>query len=378
MYKLLSPRQIRYMLFGLCALLWASLLAGITGGARPALAQTETGSNWSAFFWNNTDFSGSPAASRTDAAINFNWVTGSPVPGVINGDNFSVRWSTRFNFTAGTYRFRAGADDGIRVAVNGQIIINRFTAAVGGFIVNTADVTLGTGSYEIIVDYYEGVGEAGVLFDWTVAGTTGGGGVGGTGSTLFSTLPPVFVPTATRIPVMKAVVIVDKANIRSGPGISYTTIAQGTLDQKFLVLAKNGDFGMQTWYLITLPNGGRGWIYREVIYPESPNNALPFSSEIIDAPAITVDSTSLSAPSSVGTFEVRAVARNNAMVREIPNGQRGAKVGVIPKGEAFQVFKLSTNRAWVYIDYNGLRGWTYVPNIKLTVGSYGVLPRGND
>ncbi|CAG0954708.1 MAG: hypothetical protein IAE83_17845 [Anaerolinea sp.] len=363
MRKLLLASASVLVLMGMLMMFFAP-------SASPALAQGQTGSNWLAFYWNNTSFTGSPAFSRVDAAVNFNWSTNSPVPGIINADNFSVRWSNRIFFPAGTYRFRGGADDGIRVAINGQVIINRFSAAVGGFTITTADISLAQGDYEIIVDYYEGVGEAGVLFDWFPAA---GGVLPGQTAFPTATFAPIF--TATPIPPMKAVVIVDRANIRSGPSMYHPVIAEAFKDDKFIIAAKNGVYGMETWFLINLPSGGQGWIYRRVIYPYNSDPAyIPISNVIIDAPAINPTGDT-AAP--VQTFEARGVAKTNVMVRTAPSTRRGDKVGVINKGEAFVITKLSTTRAWVYVVYPNLEGWVYLPNVTVTVGNLGQLPRGD-
>jgi uncharacterized protein YraI len=356
----------------LCALALIAGLVVLPAGPQTALAQGETGFNWLAFYWNNPTFSGDPTFSRVDPVINFNWGAGSPVPGIINAFNFSVRWSNRITFAAGTYRFRAGADDGIRVAVNGQIIIDRFTET-DVFQVNTADVTLGAGQYEIIVDYFKGgTGNGGVLFDWTLA-TGPGGGI------LPTTAPGVLpgAPTATATPEMRAVVIVDRANVRSGPGLQYPTITQVLRDRVFRILARNGEFGFQTWFLIDLGDGARGWIYRQVIFPYNGDpSTLPRSQEVIDAAPLVAEAAP-GQPAGVGPFEVQGVARNNAMVRSAPSTRTGEPIGVINRGEGFRILRLSANEAWVLVEYNGLQGWTFVLNVRVTLGNLGQLPRGN-
>ncbi len=352
----------------------AALIALGLGAAAledtPARAQGITGSNWEGYYWPNPNFSGSPVLYRIDPAILFNWGTGVPAPG-LPGDNFSVRWYNRITFADGTYRFRAGADDGIRVAINGNIIIDRFTPAVGGFTVNTADVTLSAGTYEIIVDYYEGIGDAGVLFDWTVIAGGDGGAPGA------APLPATPAPPAA--PPLKAVVIVDRANIRSGPGTNFPTIGEAFKNQRFTAIGRNGDFGLETWYLLDLGNGARGWMSRRVIYLYGGNPAsLPRTREVIEAPALAPSGADAAAGQlpAVQPFEVRGIALNNALVRRFPS-LNGERIGVIPKGATLQILKLSSNRAWVYVSYEDLRGWTYVPNIRVTVGRLGVLPRGN-
>lgn len=68
-------------------------------------------------------------ASRIDPNINFDWVRNSPIKG-IKEDDFTASWSgfiaPKFN---DTYRFEAVADDGIRVWVNNQLVIDQWGAA---------------------------------------------------------------------------------------------------------------------------------------------------------------------------------------------------------------------------------------------------------
>ncbi len=65
--------------------------------------------------------------TRIDPQINFNWGTGSPKAGVVSGDNFAVRWTgfVTADFT-GTYTFYTTTDDGVRLWVNDQLIINQW------------------------------------------------------------------------------------------------------------------------------------------------------------------------------------------------------------------------------------------------------------
>jgi hypothetical protein len=236
--------------------------------------------------------------------------------------------------------------------------------------VTTADIVLGAGSYNFIVDYYSASAAAGVLFDWTVAGS------GGFPSAVPTTVSTP-LPTWTPVPKLKALVIVDNANVRAGPGRSYPTIAQAARDQQFMPVARNGDFGFETWYLIALPGGGQGWIFRQVIYLYNSDPAfLPISHVVIDAPAISPVSET-GEPVGVGPFEVKAVTRNAAIVRDGPSLYTGSKIGVIELGQTVNVLRLSKNHAWVLVDFNGLQGWVYVPSIRVVVGNLGNLPRGN-
>ncbi|WP_345245570.1 putative Ig domain-containing protein, partial [Nibrella saemangeumensis] len=79
-------------------------------------------------YYNNTSLSGTPVLSRLDPTINFFWNTDSPQPGVVNADEFSVRWTGQVEApVSGSYSFRTNNDDGTRVWVNNQLIIDNWT-----------------------------------------------------------------------------------------------------------------------------------------------------------------------------------------------------------------------------------------------------------
>ncbi|HEY3861831.1 MAG TPA: chitobiase/beta-hexosaminidase C-terminal domain-containing protein [Verrucomicrobiae bacterium] len=69
-------------------------------------------------------FAGTPSLVRTDAAVNFVWNTGGPGGGV-GQSGYTVRWmgSVQPQFSE-NYTFYATADDGVRLWINGQEIIN--------------------------------------------------------------------------------------------------------------------------------------------------------------------------------------------------------------------------------------------------------------
>ena len=78
-------------------------------------------------YFNNMTFSGTPALTRTDATVNFNWVNLGP-GGPIGNDYFSVRWSGQIQpLVTEDYNFRTRSDDGIRLWVNGVKIIDNWS-----------------------------------------------------------------------------------------------------------------------------------------------------------------------------------------------------------------------------------------------------------
>jgi uncharacterized protein YgiM (DUF1202 family) len=348
-------------ILALCA---ALIVAGLYS-SRPVSAQTiDYGMNWTGFYWDNKDFTGNPKTSRLESAINFNYQTGSPDP-AIPSDNFSARWSTTLFFLAGTYRFRAGADDGVRVAIDKNLILNKWSDATGGFTAIEADVVLGGGFHEIIVDYYEAVGNAGVQVYWTAisgGGLTslGPGAATPVGATAVPSTP--VAPTTGNLPAsrIRAVIIVDLANVRSAPTTDAAPIAEVRKDEQFFVVANNG---ANTWFLIELKDGRRGWIFRRMIYLYNGDwTKLP----VVNSPVQPVP--------PVGPVE--GVARITTLVRNAPSIRNSDKIGTINEGSSFKVLKLSRNRAWVFVDADGLQGWVYLPNVKIVFGSLGRLPVG--
>jgi hypothetical protein len=71
----------------------------------------------------NYSLSGGLTFTACEPSINYDWGSGGPGNGV-DTDNFSVLWTGRFAFSTGSYNFTATADDGIRVWVDENLIID--------------------------------------------------------------------------------------------------------------------------------------------------------------------------------------------------------------------------------------------------------------
>lgn len=140
------------------------MFAALVLPPRVVLAQDAA---WRSEYYNNPNLVGAPALIRNDAAINFNWDWGSPAS-EITADNFSVRWSRTVNFSAATYRFFARVDDGVRVFVDGRLLIDqwRITAPT----TYTADIRLAAGNHHVRVEYFEGTERAIAVVWWERSG----------------------------------------------------------------------------------------------------------------------------------------------------------------------------------------------------------------
>ncbi len=122
-------------------------------------------SDWRGEYYNNTWLGSTAALVRNDTAINFEWANGSPASGV-NADQFSARWTRTVSFaSAGTYTFSATADDGVRVWVDGSLLIDKWYAQ--SRTTHAAEKYLAAGDHQIKVEYFEESGTAVCIFSWT-------------------------------------------------------------------------------------------------------------------------------------------------------------------------------------------------------------------
>jgi len=102
---------------------------------------------------------------RIDPTIDFNWGSASPDPSV-NADGFTARWTGMITVpSSATYTFYTQTDDGIRLWIGGQQIIDNWTDH--GTTEDSGDISLAAGrQYEIIMEYYENGGGAVCELSW--------------------------------------------------------------------------------------------------------------------------------------------------------------------------------------------------------------------
>jgi single-stranded DNA-binding protein len=138
----------------LAAMVWGALLPLPAAAADPA---------WRGEYYPNRWLAGAPIVVRDDAAINFDWGQGSPHP-YIPPDGFSARWTRSVNFDAGKYRFTVQADDGIRLFVDGVLVINQWQDQAASTF--SVERTLSAGDHALRVEYYENTGGAMARVSW--------------------------------------------------------------------------------------------------------------------------------------------------------------------------------------------------------------------
>jgi len=122
------------------------------------------GATWRAEYFANRELEGWPVLVRDDGAIDFDWGSGSPDPAV-PADNFSVRWTHTLAFDAGTYRFLASTDDGVRIWVDGGLVIDAWEDQMLPE-THTGELYLSSGQHTVAVEYYEHGGDAAAHVWW--------------------------------------------------------------------------------------------------------------------------------------------------------------------------------------------------------------------
>lgn len=147
------------------------------GSAPPAVcssAPLSTPSDrWKLEIWNNRSFSG-PAreqryeAARSDGGFRFDFGSGA-ASRCTGSDDFAVRFSRRLSVpTAGDYQFTTESDDGVRLWVDGSLVIDAWRDMAPTRL--SATLRLAAGWHELRMDYYENTG--GALVSLAVAAST--------------------------------------------------------------------------------------------------------------------------------------------------------------------------------------------------------------
>ena len=120
-----------------------------------------------ASYFGNIGLTGTPTKVQAETKIDNNWAANAPLAG-LPVDNFSVRWEGFVNPpVTGMYTFTMTGDDGIRLWVNNQLIIDKWIDQ--GATTYNAVISLTQGqSVSIKMEYYEKGGQAVAKLAWKV------------------------------------------------------------------------------------------------------------------------------------------------------------------------------------------------------------------
>ncbi|HVO72166.1 MAG TPA: PA14 domain-containing protein [Aggregatilineaceae bacterium] len=305
---------------------WANLATNPTPPSFPVPIQVATGP-WTAQYFNNQALSGAPVLTQAESAVAHDWGTGAPAGG-IPADYFSVRWTSAQYLSGGTYQVQALADDGVRVWVDGSLVIDQWHTASGQTYL--ADVNLGAGPHSFMVEYYEATGNASINVQINQVGAVP---------------PPVLTPppspTGTTVTVLAY-----RLNVRNAPSAaSGQIIAQVSRGQIFPVLGVSSDGG---WFEID-DLGVVGWVSATYVQINN-EQAVPITG---GQPGVT-------------GYTLTSLASLN--VRRGP-GLGNVRVGALRPGQTAQVIGRNAGSTWWEITYDGVTGWVYAAFSELQPGA---------
>ncbi len=145
-----------------------STISGSAIWKDPISTSADSNNNaWNANYYNNSTFTAPVARTQLDSDPNLgngDWLTGSPDPSIFH-NNFSSRWSGQvLPQYSETYYFVVKANQGAKLWVNHQLIIDKWTDATSE---TAAAIDLQAGAlYDIKLEQYETTGSSEAHLSW--------------------------------------------------------------------------------------------------------------------------------------------------------------------------------------------------------------------
>ena len=344
----------RYRLIVFFFALLLSIGLGLTSRVNVSLAQ-DFGSNWTGQYYDNTSFSGSPDITRIDSSINFDYGNDSPIDGFIGENNFSIRWTGTQTIAAGTYVFTATADDGVRVTIDGTIVIDQLSA--GGLNTFQATVALSGTSHSIVVEYVEQTDEAQISFSWTLSTSATAGPTATQGPTLTpsNTALPSIPAGAITATVIRAAVL----NVRDAPSLGGNVIDRVLRGQTYQIIGRNNN---ARWYLIQLA-GKVGWVWSYYIFVDGNEFSVPVSSA----------ASASGLPPGVTDTGVIGQTRAGMKLRGAPT-TLSDQTGRITWGAFLPIVGRTADNTWYQVVWKNTVGWVWSNFVPVRFGDLNNVP----
>lgn len=122
--------------------------------------------DWRGEYFATTDLTGAPELIRNDPTVSFSWGRSGPAPNLLAADNFSARWTRSLEFVEGLYRWALNADDGARLLIDGEVILDAWQGPSGQEV--TAETELAAGPHLVVVELRNSEGEGAISASWTL------------------------------------------------------------------------------------------------------------------------------------------------------------------------------------------------------------------
>ncbi|MDX2161079.1 MAG: SH3 domain-containing protein [bacterium] len=314
-------------------------------GAVTVQAQAQFGTGWNGQFFNTPDLTGAVVYTQAfPTGLNVNWGTSSPAPGVVNVDGWSARFESVQLFNEGTYEFVVASDDGVRVFIDNVLVLDRFVGRV--LTTDRFQQTLTPGTHTLRVEYFDGLDQAALQFQWFQVSSaigTGTPGFGGGGAGLITGTPGITGCTTT----CATVTGVRGLALRTGPYLGASFITTLTQDTSYTVTGRNRDEGIYSWYRLDVGNGRTGW---------ASGRYLTINVDINQVPILGSEFDNLDNAPDIG---VMGAPRSVMNIRRRPS-QRTARIGSVPWGAPVAIIGRTIQAGtakWYQIRYEGVTGW---------------------
>jgi hypothetical protein len=337
------------------AILTIGIVMGLAVQSMGVSAQAGTfvGANWNATYYSDGNFT-TPAFSRVDNAISFQYGLNSPGTGV-PVDNFSIRWSGSQAFpTTGVYRFTVFRDEDAQLSFNGQVIIP-FAGGIGNG-TYSFDVNVVAGTYPMQLDYRDVTGNAFVQLYWQLVGAAGGTpGTAAPSATFTRTALPAIPPGALTATVIRASVL----NTRDAPSLGGGVLGRIRRGETYAVVGRDED---ARWFLLQL-GGYQAWSWGYYLFINGNEFNAP-----VRSPFGTIG-----VPAGVQDTGVVAQAQSTMNLRPNPS-VAGDRIGRITWGAFLPVIGRTADGFWWQVVWKGTVGWIYSPYSRIVQGDLNAVP----
>ncbi len=118
---------------------------------------------WQAEYYDNVKLADEPVVVRQDEEIDFDWHDNPPAKG-LEPRTFSVRWSGALPLDEGQYRFVAQAPDGLRLWLNGRLVISAWYDQSEQ--TYQREFAWPGGNIDVRLEHYENGGDARAFLTW--------------------------------------------------------------------------------------------------------------------------------------------------------------------------------------------------------------------
>ena len=307
------------------------------------IVSADRGTNWTAQFYNNKSLSGSVVATEIySSGLNFDW-SGKPQDednveiAAVNNNDFSVRFTSTQTFSAGTHEFQITANDGLRLYIDGVLVIDDFVD--NELTTYTLTITVTAGEHSLTVEFYNDSGDANLDVQWFL--------------TASETSTPA--PTLTPIVVNASVVRVNGLSLRTGPYLGASLIGVLRPGNVYNLAAKNNSEGLFTWYYLTTDSGYSGWASGRYLELTNEDTILAEVGTDFDSASGQPDHGVIAVPRAIMNVRVRPSSRTARLTQMPWGGEAQVLARTVQGGKDF----------WYLVRYEGVIGWIYAPFVGI-------------